>query len=629
MTEVMDVLDSRDYTACVFVGPAQSAKTDSLLINWLLHTVVCSPADFIMYQTSQSVARDFSRRRIDRLHRHSAKVGEALLKSGDSDNTFDKFYKSGMILTLSWPTINELSGRPIGKVALTDYDRMPQDIDGEGSPFDLAAKRTTTFGSFAMTLAESSPGFETTNPKWLPTTKHEAPPCPGILALYNRGDRRRWYWQCPDCRDWFEPAFRYLTWDQVKDVSKAADSVRMACPHCGVALESKQQATLNRAGRWLKEGQVIDKKGVVHGEGRKSNVASFWMKGPAAAFTSWETLVTKYLQAEAEFESTGTQEALKSTVNTDQGEPYIPRGLGSSRLPEELKEKSQPLVERHVPENVRSLVATIDVQANRFEVQVHGVRPGMDLVVIDRFQLQKSKRLDPDGERYWVKPGAYLEDWELITEEVLQRTYPLDDGSGRRMQIKMVGCDSGGREGVTSKAYDYWRSLRKRGLHSRFLLLKGASMATAPRITVSYPDAQRKDRKAAARGEIPVLLINTDKVKDQLDNMLDRTEPGGGLIVFPDWLPDTFFVELTVEQKDAKGKWVNLKKLRNEAWDLLVYALAVCSYLNIEQVNWQKPPLWVAEWDSNTLVSKGDDGVRFSPVAKPTVDFSKLAADLA
>ena len=80
------------------------------------------------------------------------------MPSKDSDNTFDKYYRSGMILTLSWPSIAELSGRPVGRTFLTDYDRMPMNVDGEGSPFDLARKRTTTFGSSACTIAESSPG---------------------------------------------------------------------------------------------------------------------------------------------------------------------------------------------------------------------------------------------------------------------------------------------------------------------------------------------------------------------------------------------------------------------------------------------------------------------------------------
>lgn len=627
----MDTLDSRDFGGCIFVGPAQCGKSDALILNWILHTVVCSPADFILYQTSQSVARDFSRRRVDRLHRHSVAVGSRLMKSGDADNTHDKYYSSGIMLTLSWPTINELSGRPVGRVAFTDYDRMTQDVDGEGSPYDLGRKRTQSYGSFAMTLAESSPGFETTNPKWLPSTKHEAPPCPGILALYNRGDRRRWYWQCPTCSDWFEPSFKLLKWDSsLKETKDIAATTTMACPCCGdfTTMKPAMQAELNRGGRWLKEGQRIDKHGVIHGEGRKSDIASFWMKGPAAAFTDWPGLVTKYLQAEAEFEATGSQEALKSTVNTDQGEPYIPRGFGSARAPEDLKAKSIDFREKHVPADTRCLIATIDVQANRFEVQVHGVEPGLDLVVVDRFTILKSKRIDDDGDRCWVKPGAYIEDWDLVTEEVLQKTYPLDDDTGRRMQIKMVGCDSGGKDGVTARAYDYYRSLKKKGMAHRFVLLKGASTPAAPRVALSYPDSQRKDRKAAARGEIPVLLINTDKVKDQLDNMLDRVDPGGGLLRFPEWLPDSFFVELTVEQKDHKGKWQNPRKLRNESWDLLVYCLAVMSHLNMEQINWQKPPSWVATWDANTLVSQPDTP-RFGTTPKAKADLSKLAADLA
>ena len=164
MIEPMDSLTERALNACIFVGPAQSSKTECI-INWLAYTIKCDPADFIIYQTSQGTARDFSKRRIDRLHRHSTEIGNQVVTSGGhNDNTFDKHYKSGVMLTLSWPSINELSGRPVGRVALTDYDRMPENIDGEGAPFDLARKRTTTFGSFAMTLAESSPGHEVSDP---------------------------------------------------------------------------------------------------------------------------------------------------------------------------------------------------------------------------------------------------------------------------------------------------------------------------------------------------------------------------------------------------------------------------------------------------------------------------------
>src|SRR5690625_6525461 len=71
-----------------------------------------------------------------------------------------------------------------------------------------------------MTVAESSPGYEIEDPQWSGKTRHEAPPTRGILALYNRGDRRRWYWRCPQCYQPFEPDFHLI---QIPD---SADHVR-------------------------------------------------------------------------------------------------------------------------------------------------------------------------------------------------------------------------------------------------------------------------------------------------------------------------------------------------------------------------------------------------------------------
>lgn len=626
MTEVMDTLDSRDYSATVFAGPAQCGKTD-IILNWLLHSVICQPSDFILYQTSQSVARDFSKRRVDRLHRHSPEMGNRLSPRKDDNNVFDCMYKSGMLFTLSWPTINELSGRPIGRVALTDYDRMPENVDGEGSPFDLGRKRGTTFGSFAMTFAESSPGYAIERTAWVPATPHEAPPTKGVLSLYNRGDRRRWYWPCIHCGEFYEPDFHLLIYPETVDIIEAAEQAKMACPHCGALMDPGMKAEVNRRGVWLKDGQKIRADGAVVGAGPRSDIASFWLKGTAAAFADWKTLVTNYLKAVQEFERTGSQEALKSTVNTDQGLPYLPRGIGSERLPEELKGRATELPQAVVPEGVRFLNATVDVQSNRFSVQVTGTMPGGDKLVIDRFEIIKSERYDDDGDRLWLKPGAYPEDWDVLLAGVIDKTYPLGDGSGRHMMIRMVGCDSGGKGGTTSNAYKFYTRLKREGKHKRFRLIKGTANEAAPRAAVSYPDAQRKDRLADARGDIPVLMLQVNKLKDQLNNMLDRTEPGGGMIVFGDWLSDDFYTELTVEIRTAKG-WENPKKHRNEAWDHLVYDLGLCSHMRVDSFSWDNVPNWAGEWDENPLVFGGETS-RFEPKKKDHHNLGKLGALLA
>jgi phage terminase large subunit GpA-like protein len=639
MAEPMNTLASRGQNAVVFVSSAQSGKTQGLILNWLGYTVVVDPMDMMIFCPTQAAARDFSTRRVDRLHRHSKEIGAKLIKRKDADNKFDKQYTTGTMLTLSWPSVTELAGRPVGRIALTDYDRMDDDIEGEGAPFDLASKRTTTFGSFAMTVAESSPSRPIVDAKWIRSTPHEAPPTRGILALYNRGDRRRWLWPCPACGSYFEGTFKLLEWDEMPNVLDTAETVRMVCPFCEEHIHPDQRYEMNLRGKWLKDGQVIE-GGEIVGDGERSNIASFWLNGVAASFITWPRLVNLFIDADREYHRTASEEALKKFFNNDLGEPYLPKSMESERLPEHLKARAEPLggsqEEPVVPAGVRFLVATVDVQKNSFVVQVHGIGPGEphDIVIVDRFSIHKSDRLDEEDEHYHVRPGTYLQDWDKITEKVLNRSYPLADDSGRRMMIKATGCDSGGKAGVTSNAYQFYRKLRDAGQSGRFHLVKGDSSPTAPRVRISYPDSSRRDTKAAAQGDVPVMMFNPTILKDALSNRLDCITPGKGLIRFPNWLPDWFYAELCAEMRTDKG-WQNPPHTRNEGWDLLYYCLGFCvsPMIRVEVLNWNTPPSWATPWEDgggNSLVfdPKLTDEA-FAGQRKPDYDFKRFAKQLA
>jgi len=640
LVEPMEMLTSLDFTQMVFVGPAQCGKSD-MSLNWSSYSAICDPADFMHIDKSQSSARDWYQRRVEKLYRDNPEIRDRLLPGKHNQSTYSSRFTSGMLYTLSWPTVNELSGKPIGRLWLADYDRMPEDIGGEGSAFDLAVQRMKTFGRFGMCAAESSPSRITENSRWMPSSPHQAPPTTGILALYNRGDRRRWYWPCLSCGQPFEPDFSLFEWNtDTDDLLAAAEEVVMRCPHCNHAYRDSNhdesdtpgKRGMNQRGFWLRDGEKMDMEtGEIVGTPMRSRMASFWLKGPAAAFADWTDMTHKYLKAIQEFENTGSEEALKTTVNTDQGLPYLPAGIESERLPEELKARAQArLGERVVPEDVRFLVASVDVQKSRFEVQVHGIRPHGDVVVIDRFKIRKSKRVDEDGDPYPLNPAAYVEDWYQLVDLVLKAEYELGDESGRRMQIRMLCCDSGGSAGVTANAYEFWRQLRADGknYHRRVQLLKGGTTASAPLVRIDYPNAERKDRRASARGEVPVLMINTNQAKDMVNNMLAREEPGGGMVFFPEWLPDWWYVELCAETKTGKG-WVNPAKSRNESWDLLVYALALChsSRIRMQHIDWSAPPSWAEEWDDNDMVY-GDTNKRFEIHPKGEYSLRTLAEKL-
>jgi phage terminase large subunit GpA-like protein len=215
---------------------------------------------------------------------------------------------------------------------------------------------------------------------------------------------------------------------------------------------------------------------------------------------------------------------------------------------------------------VRFLIPTIDVQKKSWVVHVHGIGVGGDVWIVDMFKIRKSKRLDNDGDPLPADPAAYDEDWHQIVDQVLSRSYPLADGSGRRMAPKLTGSDSGGAAGVTTNAYNFWRYLRHTlpaedgSEHwKRFQLVKGEPSKSAPRIRLGYPDSQRKDRHAGARGDIPVLFINSTTLKDRVAGMLGRdleadgvTAKAGGMVHFPIWAEDWLYRQLTAEVRTAR-----------------------------------------------------------------------------
>lgn len=658
LREPMDVLTSLDFTGMAFCGPARTGKS-AMAINWLCHTAITDPADMMFVHMAQHTARDWSQADLQKALRNSEDLRKRLSPARQDDNTYDKRFLSGMRAIVTWPTITNLSGKTIPRLWIMDMDRIkPQVIEKEGHVFDLTRKRAGTFKRYGMTAAEASPGFPVTDPKWIASSPHEAPPCEGILSIYNRGDRRRWYWNCPHCAAKFEPRFGLLRWEEKPDIMDAADTAHLPCPKCGSVLTPDLQRDLNLGGRWIKEGQTWQEDGSITGTPRRSDIASFWLFGPAAGFTDWKQLVREYLRAQEEYERLGDDAKLMTTVTVDQGEAYVPPALLAGRLPEELKRRAEDwggsAGEPVVPSDAEGgfLIATIDVQAGaRPSFVVHVFLVNADGIAhVDMFKIRKSERLDEDGERHLLNPASHSEDWDLLIPQVLERDYPLGDGSGRRLQIKIVGCDSGGagsttvenkpkkgdiatpKVSVTSNAYQFYRRLRGEGLDKRFHLLKGSPSRTetAP-IRVSYPDAQQKDRLAIARGDVPVWLVNSNIVKDQVSNMLGR-EDSGGRVRFPTWAEDWLYTQLTTEVRTGKG-WENPSRRRNEAFDLLAYAVALLRHPDLRTHVagfWDAPPPWAGQWDANPLVYKPtpEGGRRFEIAERQRPSLGDLAESL-
>lgn len=660
LREPMDVLTSLDFTGMVFVGPARTGKS-AMFINWLSHTALHNPVEAMMVvHMAQHTARNWSKNDLTKAFRNSDDLRKSLVPGRRNDNTFDKAFLSGMNLEITWPTINNLSGKTVPFTWIMDYDREPIAINEEGDKWTLTKKRAQTAKRYGMSAAETSPGFPIEDPKWIPSSPHEAPPCKGLLARYNEGDRRRWYWECPQCHSAFEPHRKLLSYPDSQDPMECAEQVVMVCPHDGFPMQPAMQYELNLGGRWVREGQlwVPGAREPIVGTPRRSPIASFWMFGPAAGFTDWKELVYKLRSAELDYERTLSEEALKTTINTDFGEPHTPKALESETLPDTLKDRARfRAAKGEVPEGPRFLMTMIDVQKRSFVCHTYGVEPVqigdgwmLDIHHVDMWKIEKSQRLDADGHPKPLDPAAYAEDWDLLIE-VIEKRYPLADGSGRTMGVKLVACDSGGapstkavrlnaaaggegpKVSVTSNAYAFWRRLRDdsehRQHHLRFHLLKGEVRDAAPILHKEMPDSLQKDKFAIARGDVPVWFVNSNKAKDQAFIMLGRDEPGGQILM-PIWYDtegkpmniDWLYTQLTSEVRLPAG-WKNPARRRNEAFDLISYLVAFLGHPNVRaaSINWSDPPSWARAWDQNDMVY----GVDGKPLAVDDDDETSIA----
>ena len=617
--EPMNCLASREYDAVIFVGPARTGKTIGLIDGWVIYNVICDPADMLIIQMTEEKAREHSKKRLARTFRVSPEVVSRLSPNKNDNNVYDRTFLAGNYLKIGWPSVNIMSSSDYKCVALTDYDRFPEDIDGEGDAFSLASKRTTTFMSSGMTLVESSPGRDVKDVKWRRTSPHEAPPTTGILSLYNRGDRRRWYWPCPHCGEYFQPCGDVVAgFRDIADPVLASEAAYIQCPSCSGRILPEQKRELNGRGVWLRDGESINADGSRYGDPRRSRIASFWMEGPAAAYQTLSQLVYKLLTAEQEYETTGSEETLKTVINTDWGLPYLPRASMEQRKSELLEQRTEPVPSRSVPDGVNFLVATVDVQAGRhrrFVVQVTGYGSRGERWIIDRYNITQSLRGDSDGESQRIDPASYPEDWDVLLTDVFHKSWPLASDPSQQMRLMAMAVDSGGEDGVTDNAYKFWRRCRRDGLGKRIYLFKGDSIRRAKLISRTFPDnTGRTGRRAQAAGDVPLWLLQTDALKDRVNNALWRDSPGPGYVHFPDWLGSWFYDELTYEERSSDGKWSKPGRGANEAFDLMVYAEALVILHGYEKIRWPDAPEWASR---ETWLECVPDSTEPSPSPEP------------
>jgi len=610
----MQALTDRNYLTTAVVGPARSGKT-AIGQNWIGQAVDVDCADMLVYAQTKDVLESYVKREIEPMIDAHQVMRERLgQKPKDRSMAFKRF--RGMWIEFLSATYNNMINKSAPRVIITELDAFPEDL---GDAYKLVSIRRETFGHESMVFAESHPdraeGSEATS--WNN----------GIMKLYRDSDRRTWWWPCPHCSAFSSPTpgtarHMVLDWPADASLDEIEEQARLVCPCCGGLIEDKWRRAMNLDGVWVGAGQEISPEGEISGELIRSRTAGFWITGLMSPFIigGIGSLAREMAAARRTYETTGDDHDLKEVTVKRWGLPYQPmRRMGSLDANALADRAEGGLAIGFVPEGVRFLTAAVDVQSNRFEVLVRGWGAFGESWIIEHRRIVA----DPA-----TSPG----DWDDMILGLVETIYPLADGSQRGMSIRAIGYDSGGSDGVTLQAYGAWKRARKRRL-ARFggkidgrdawtvLPFKGASTINAASLNVSYPDTQRKDRFAAARGEVPLGVFNPNRFKDDAVTQLQRADPGPWCVHFPAALraaepPHPFFEQIVAERRKADGRWEKVTaSARNEVLDLLVMNDVVAMLHGLRRINWDSPPVWAGDWDTNPHVKPLLADIPVKPIA--------------
>jgi phage terminase large subunit GpA-like protein len=432
----------------------------------------------------------------------------------------------------------------ISTAFLDELDAFDLDVEGEGSPVELARKRIEG-ATYPKLILGSTPGI-----RGLSMVESR-------LALAEK--QFRFHVHCPHCDA--EQTLRFGERDSAygfKWVEHDPKSVAYLCESCGTLFRQSEYLAGWERARWLApDGTWIDPEGGFRDAAEHvidaPRSVGFHIWTAYSPQTDWSAIVRQFLSASKRLEA-GDKSELKTFRNTTLGESWEEELEKADQT--ELQQRAEAYPLRHVPEGGLMLVAGIDTQDNRFEVVVWAIGRGEEMWAIDYMVIDAN----PSDERDWERLDAYL-----------QTKFRRFDGG--EMQIAAAAIDTGGH--FTHQVYNF---VRTKPTRRRIYAIRGDNRPSQPvkgRSALVDVNWRGKIIKSGVR----LWHVGTDTAKDLLFGRLRVTQAGPGRVHFSQDLPPVFYDQLTAEarrpQRTARGevsRWIRLRQ-RNETLDCTVYAI--------------------------------------------------------
>jgi phage terminase large subunit GpA-like protein len=550
--EIQEALSADSIVQRLIVVKASQLGFSEVANNFLGYIMDQAPGPALLVLPTLELAQRYSKQRLAPMIAESkslsGKVREAREKdSGNS--TLVKEFPGGFAILAGSNSAAGLRSMPARYLICDDVDAFSPEAGEEGDPIFLAERATLTYGSRRKILKISTPTFEGRS---------------RIVQEWEGTDQRFYNVPCWHCGDVSPMAFsaatrfvvgarKFLEFDKIGDTDRAdPGSVRLRCATCGKASEEHRKTAMLEAGVWIPTATATSQGAQGY------HLSSLYSP---LGWSSWREIV------EIWDNSRKVQAQFRVVVNQRFGEPW--REKGEAPDWKKLYRRRENYEIQRVPLAACVLTAGVDVQADRFEVEVKAWGPGCEGWSIDT-------KIIPGGPQD-------REAWSDL-ERLLATPYVHETGC--ELQIAKLCIDTGW---ATQLVYGWVRRQDRR----RVAAIKGREGSSVVVSTPKRVDVVGKTGKALRRG-VELWHVGVDECKSTLyawlgmDEPLDPSVEGypAGWQHFPQW-GEEYFRQLCAEQivpRTVHGlrryAWEKIYE-RNEVLDCNVYAYAAATLLGL------------------------------------------------
>lgn len=510
--EVIDCLStSSDVEMVAVMKCSQSGFTAGVVTAVIPYIMSQCPSNILFLSGSEKLVQDTVRDRLDPIIHNNQKLKDLVRpsivkkknqKSGDTD--FKKEFAGGSLTALTYLP-SKLRFYSAKFILADEFDDAPRNDKKEGSIRSLLEQRAKSFGGSKKIAYISTPTISGQS---------------NIEDVFNEGDKRKWNWCCPNCKEYIpiewriekeDGTFAGIKYTLDSENRLIEDSVYYECQKCGGKINYNQKYELNLSGKWIATAVPKHPK-------YRSYLFNALCIPPG--FDTWTDLVRQWIGANPKDEPID-EGRLKTFINTQLGQTWTERG-NTPRVNEMMQNNVRSYNIGIVPDTtiandgngkvvLLSLACDLGgvMETNNEDVRLDweliahtskGVTYSVDHGSIGTFKRSRKKSTierenESNRDKYTYSFGQTFSVWPYLTE-LVERNWIGQSGDAYNIDITII--DTGH---FTKLSYDYIKSMTA----SFVIGIKGYGQDEYRKLNRDTPVVKRSTEM---QGQLYILQVN-------------------------------------------------------------------------------------------------------------------------